>query len=228
MKMKNTIEYIGMLGTAIIIWRAVQKNGTERLKEEGGEESLSRQIDLATEYLYKIDPKVILDEICADSQGIKMRLDILNDEYRLQKHLDIIDKMLYQTILLPTGNMAFDAMEDLKGELEIIWQEITDVIEIAKKHIPQATTKMNNPSTKKPTSKWWKDGKLEEAQAKFKGQEGSATVRAILRMAYDPDMPLPKFKEFKMKFPDVIKSSEYYRVRNEFKPLPQIEKNAIK
>ena len=216
--MKKTIEYIGMLGTAIIIWRAVQKNGTERLKEEGGEESLSREIDLATEYLYKIDPKVILDEICADSQGIKMRLGILDDEYKLQFHLDVIDQMLYEPIHLPCG-MALDAMEDLKRAFEDTWQEITDVIEIAKKHIP---------GTKESVSKWWKDGKLEEAQSKFKGQEGSATVRAILRMAYDPDMPLPTFKEFKMKFPDVIESSEYYRVRSEFKPLPQIEKNAIK
>lgn len=219
MKMTKTIEYIGMMGTAITIWRAVQKNGTERLKEKGGEERLSKLIDYATEkLLWKIDSKVILDDICSDSQGIKMRLGILNDEYKLQFHLDVIDQMLYEPIHLPCG-MALDAMEDLKRAFEDTWQEITDVIEIAKKHIP---------GTKESVSKWWKDGKLEEAQAKFKGQEGSATVRAILRMAYDPDMPLPTFKEFKMKFPDVIESSEYYRVRNEFKPLPQIEKNAIK
>lgn len=217
--MTKTIEYIGMMGTAITIWRAVQKNGTERLKEKGGEERLSKLIDYATEkLLWKIDSKVILDDICSDSQGIKMRLGILNDEYKLQFHLDVIDQMLYEPIHLPCG-MALDAMEDLKRAFEDTWQEITDVIEIAKKHIP---------GTKESVSKWWKDGKLEEAQAKFKGQEGSATVRAILRMAYDPDMPLPTFKEFKMKFPDVIESSEYYRVRNEFKPLPQIEKNAIK
>ena len=226
--MKKTIEYIGMLGTAIIIWRAVQKNGTERLKEEGGEESLSREIDLATEYLYKIDPKVILDEICADTQGIKMRLDILNDEYRLQKHLDIIDKMLYQTILLPTGNMAFDAMNDLKGELEIIWQEITDVIDIAKKHIPQVATKKDNASNKKTTLKWWKDGKLEEAQEKFDGQSGAAVARAILRMVYDTDLPLPTFMDFKEKFPNVIGKTYFHRIRKEFEPSPQIEKNAIK
>lgn len=226
--MTKTIEYIGMMGTAITIWRAVQKNGTERLKEEGGEERLANLIDYATEkLLWKIDSKVILDDICSDSQGIKMRLGILNDEYKLQFHLDVIDQMLYEPIHLPCG-MALDAMRELKEAFEDTWQEITDVIEIAKKHIPQATTKMDNPSTKKPTSKWWKDGKLEEAQAKFKGQKGSATVRAILRMTYDPDMPLPKFKEFKMKFPDVIERSDYYRVRNEFKPLPQIEKNAIK
>lgn len=220
--MKNTIEYIGMMGTAITIWRSVQTSGAEELKEDGGEERLAKRIDYAREnLLWKIDSKVILDEICADCQGIKMRLGILDDEYKLKFHLDVIDQMLNEPIHLPTGNMAFDAMKDLKAAFEESWQEITDVMEIAAKHIPQA-------SHKKPKSKWWKDGKLEEAQAKFKGQGGCATVRAILRMAYDPDMPLPKFKEFEMKFPDVIESSEYYRVRNEFKPLPQIEKNAIK
>lgn len=226
--MKETIEYIGLLGTAITIWRKVQKDGTETLKEEGGEERLSNLIDYATEkLLWKIDPKVILGEICSDSQGIEMRLGILNDEYKLQFHLDVIDQMLYEPIHLPCG-MALDAMEDLKRAFEDTWQEITDVIEIANTHTPQAHSKKSNPKTKETTSKWWKDGKLEEAQAKFKGQEGAATVRAILRMVYDPDMPLPTFKEFKMKFPDVIERSYYYRVRNEFKPLPQIEKNAIK
>jgi hypothetical protein len=88
-----------MLGTAITIWRAVQKDGTERIKEEGGEESLSKLIDYAREnLLWKIDSKVILDEICADCQGIKMRLGILNDEYKLQFHLDVIDQMLYEPI----------------------------------------------------------------------------------------------------------------------------------
>ena len=54
--MTKTIEYIGMMGTAITIWRAVQKNGTERLKEEGGEERLSKLIDYAREcLLWKID-----------------------------------------------------------------------------------------------------------------------------------------------------------------------------
>lgn len=226
--MTKTIEYIGMMGTAITIWRAVQKNGTERLKEEGGEERLSKLIDYATEkLLWKIDSKVILDDICSDSQGIKMRLGILNDEYKLQFHLDVIDQMLYEPIHLPCG-MALDAMEDLKRAFEDTWQEITDVIEIAKKHIPQATTKMNNPSTKKPTSKWWKDGKLEEAQAKFKGQKGAKTVRAILRMVYDTDLPLPTFIDFKEKFPGVIGKTYFHRIRKEFEPSPQIEKNAIK
>lgn len=217
--MKNTIEYIGMLGTAITIWRAVQKNGTERLKEEGGEERLSKLIDYATEkLLWKIDSKVILSEICSDSQSIKMKLDILNSEYKFQYHLDVIDKMLYEPIHLPCG-MALDAMRELKEAFEDTWQEITDVIEIAKKHIP---------GTKESVSKWWKDGKLEEAQEIFRGQSGAAVARAILRMVYDPDLPLPTYNDFEKKFPDVIKSSEYYRVRNEFKPLPQIEKNAIK
>ena len=225
--MKKTIEYIGMLGTAIIIWRAVQKNGTERLKEEGGEESLSREIDLATEYLYKIDPKVILDEICADSQGIKMRLGILDDEYKLQFHLDVIDQMLYEPIHLPCG-MALDAMEDLKRAFEDTWQEITDVIDIAKKHIPQVATKKDNASNKKTTLKWWKDGKLEEAQEKFDGQSGAAVARAILRMVYDTDLPLPTFMDFKEKFPNVIGKTYFHRIRKEFGPSPQIEKNAIK
>ena len=225
--MKKTIEYIGMLGTAIIIWRAVQKNGTERLKEEGGEESLSREIDLATEYLYKIDPKVILDEICADSQGIKMRLGILDDEYKLQFHLDVIDQMLYEPIHLPCG-MALDAMEDLKRAFEDTWQEITDVIDIAKKHIPQVATKKDNASNKKTTLEWWKDGKLEEAQEKFDGQSGAAVARAILRMVYDTDLPLPTFMDFKEKFPNVIGKTYFHRIRKEFEPSPQIEKNAIK
>lgn len=226
--MIKTIEYIGMMGTAITIWRAVQKNGTERLKEEGGEERLANLIDYATEkLLWKIDPKVILNEICSDSQGIEMRLGILNDEYKLQFQLDVIDQMLYEPIHLPCG-MALDAMEDLKRAFEDTWQEITDVIEIANTHTPQAHSKKSNPKTKKTTSKWWKDGKLEEAQAKFKGQKGSATVRAILRMVYDTDFPLPTFRDFKEKFPDVIGKTDFHRIRNEFEPSPQIEKNAIK
>lgn len=229
MSMTKTIEYIEMLGTAITIWRSVQTSGAEELKEDGGEERLAKRIDYAREnLLWKIDSKVILDEICADCQGIKMRLGILDDEYKLKFHLDVIDQMLNEPIHLPTGNMAFDAMKDLKAAFEESWQEITDVMEIAAKHIPQSTAKKDNPRTKKPASKWWKDGKLEEAQAKFKGQKGSKTVRAILRMVYDPDMPLPSFVEFKEKFPDVIGKTDFHRIRNEFEPSPQIEKNAIK
>ena len=226
--MKETIEYIGLLGTAITIWRKVQKDGTETLKEEGGEERLSKLIDYATEkLLWKIDPKVILDEICSDSQGIEMRLGILNDEYKLQFHLDVIDQMLYEPIHLPCG-MALDAMEDLKRAFEDTWQEITDVIEIAKKHIPQAHSKKSNPKTKKTTSKWWKDGKLEEAQEIFRGQRGAAVARAILRMVYEPPLPLPTYNDFNEKFPDVLKKSYFSKIRKEFEPPKKIEKNAIK
>lgn len=213
--MTKTIEYIGMMGTAITVWRAVQKDGAGGLEEE----RLASLIDYATtKLLWKIDAKVILSEICSDSQSIKMKLDILNSEYKFQYHLDVIDEMLFEPLRVPDG-MALDAMRDLKRAFEDTWQEITDVIEIAKKHIP---------GTKESVSKWWKDGKLEEAQEIFRGQSGTAVVRAILRMVYDPTLPPPTYNDFKEKFPDVIGKTDFYRARKEFEPLPPIEKNAIK
>lgn len=214
--MKKTIEYIGMLGTAITIWRAVQKNGTERLKEEGGEERLANLIDYATEkLLWKIDSKVILDDICSDSQGIKMRLGILNDEYKLQFHLDVIDQMLYGPIHLPCG-MALDAMEDLKRAFEDTWQEITDVIEIAKKHIPQATTKMNKPARRKPCySDYTTEEKLKEAHTKFDGKHGVDFCRGVLRITLEPGLTdLPSFRMFDEEFPNMIVRSEYNRIKD--------------
>ncbi len=212
--MKETIEYIGLLGTAITIWRKVQKDGTETLKEEGGEERLSNLIDYATEkLLWKIDPKVILDEICSDSQGIEMRLGILNDEYKLQFHLDVIDQMLYEPIHLPCG-MALDAMEDLKRAFEDTWQEITDVIEIAKKHIPQATTKMNKPARRKPCySDYTTEEKLKEAHTKFDGKHGADFCRGVLRITLEPGLTdLPSFRMFDEEFPNMVVKSEYNRI----------------
>lgn len=140
--MRATIEYIGMLGTAIKIWRSVQTDGAVRLKEDGGEESLSKLIDYAREsLLWKIETKDILQELLADSQNVQMRLNVLSNEYKMQSTLDIIDQMLYEPINLPAGNMAFDAMKDLKGAFEELWQEITDVVETAKKYIPPKKTK---------------------------------------------------------------------------------------
>lgn len=140
--MRATIEYIGILGTAIKIWRSVQTDGAVRLKEDGGEESLSKLIDYAREsLLWKIETKDILEELLSDSQNVQMRLNVLSNEYKMQSTLDIIDQMLYEPINLPAGNMAFDAMKDLKGAFEELWQEITDVVETAKKYVTPKKTK---------------------------------------------------------------------------------------
>lgn len=72
--------------------------------------------------------------------------------------------------------------------------------------------------------KWWKDGTLETAQEKFKNEKGAKTVRAILKMVYDKDKPLPKYGSFNEKFPGTTNDTDFYRVRKEFEEPKKIDK----
>lgn len=218
MKMKEARNYIDTLSRGLKAWEYWINNGNTIIADVGAEKYLY-VIKSDTDKICDLDANEVKDVILEREDVISLRLRRIN-EYGL---LSLLQK-LEDSKDIKSGLIDGAVNEAINTYFLRIYEKANDlcrVISECEKFLPQA-------SHKKPKSKWWKDGKLEEAQAKFKGQGGCATVRAILRMAYDPDMPLPKFKEFEMKFPDVIKSSEYYRVRNEFKPLPQIKKNAIK
>lgn len=218
MKMKEARNYIDTLSRGLKAWEYWINNGNTIIADVGAEKYLY-VIKSDTDKICDLDANEVKDVILEREDVISLRLRRIN-EYGL---LSLLQK-LEDSKDIKSGLIDGAVNEAINTYFLRIYNKANDlcrVISECEKFLPQA-------SHKKTTSKWWKDGKLEEAQAKFKGQKGSKTLRAILRMVYDTDLPLPTFMDFKEKFPNVIGKTDFHRIRNEFEPSPQIEKNAIK
>jgi len=221
--MKATRKYIATIRKGLRAWEHWINEGNSIIREH--EELFPHMIEKEIIIIRKLKSSEVEDEILASEDGMTLRIKRANDMLE-----DVV-----QRISETQGTKAELSDAEVNTLLDKFRQAIEDkvsrlleVIGMCEKYAniePQQTRKKEPQQTRKKSStKWWKDGKLEEAQEKFKGQRGAKAFRAIMNMVYDPELPLPSLGEFNEKFPGIIGRSDFYEIRNEFKARPKIQK----
>lgn len=216
--MKATRNYLDTIRKALENWQEWSENGDTILKEKGWL-FLHGQLNIESRKLRELDVQEVKDEVLQNQDGIRLRLRRLVNDYGISELRDDVLRIAGKDARL-TDAAINDQLTEYRSLIVVKTAELAQAYNECAAYL--------KPQKPKPAARWWKDGKLQEAQEKFKGQSGTAVVRAILRMVYDPTLPPPTYNDFKKKFPDVIGKTDFYRARKEFEPLPQIEKNAIK
>jgi len=222
--MKATRKYIATITKGLRAWEHWVNEGNSIISEH--EELFPHMIEKETIIIRKLKSSEIEDEILASEDGMTLRIKRANDM------LDDVVQRISET--QGTKAELTDAevntlLDKFREAIEDKVSRLLKVISTCEKYAniePQQTREKKPQQTRrnKQPTKWWKDGKLEEAQKKFKGQRGRPVARAIMNMVYDPGLPLPSFREFSEKFPEAVDRASFYKIRNDFEPRPQITK----
>lgn len=222
--MKATRKYITTITKGWRAWEHWINEGNSIIREH--EELFPHIIEKEIIIMRKLKSSEVEDEILASEDGMTLRIKRANDMLE-----DVV-----QRISETQGTKAELSDAEVNSLLDKYRQAIEDkvsrllkVIGMCEKYAniePQQTREKKPQQTRrnKQPTKWWKDGKLEEAQEKFKGQRGAKAFRAIMNMVYDPELALPSLGEFSEKFPGVIGRTEFGRLKKELEAPPQIQK----
>lgn len=216
--MKATRNYLNTIRKALEKWQEWSENG-DTILEEKGWLFLQGQLNIESRKLRELDVQEVKDEVLQNQDGIRLRLRRLVNDYGISELRDDVLRIAGKDARL-TDAAINDQLTEYRSLIVVKTAELAQAYNECAAYL--------KPQTSKPAARWWKEGKLEEAQEKFKGQHGAAVARAILRMVYDTDFPLPTYNDFNQKFPDVIKKSYFNEIRKEYEPPKKIEKNAIK
>lgn len=215
--MEATRNYLDTIRKALENWQEWSENGDTILDEKGWL-FLHGQLNIESRKLRELDVQEVEDEVLRDQDGIRLRLRRLVN-YGISKIRDDVLKIAGKDAQL-TDAAINDQLTEYRSLIVVKTAKLAQAYNECAAYL--------KPQTSKPAARWWKDGELEKAQEIFRGQRGAAVARAILRMVYEPPLPLPTYKDFNEKFPDVIKKSYFSTIRKEFEPPKKIEKNAIK